>query len=165
MPSLKLKPWERRSRNEEQFEAELKKRGISYEYEPETMVLMPSCNGTDGKIGSTTYTPDYKLTFPNGKVMWIEVKGFARAADLLKNKLADWYITNKRQQGYMMVSQFGTKSRGTWGWYRYSQCNVLSRIDKAIKKGVDMTVGKNKIDPRTVHPDDFWTWLDKWVAQ
>lgn len=65
MPSVKLKPGERRSENERFFEAELKRRGIVYEYEPTTFILMPAQQGTEGIIPAITYTPDYKLTINN----------------------------------------------------------------------------------------------------
>lgn len=166
MPSLKLASHLRRSHNEEVFESQLKRirPDIKCEYEPETFVLFPNLPGTDGMIGAITYTPDYKLTFPNGKVMWVEVKGFARAADHIKDKLADWYITNKLKQGYIMATQFGSKRRGTWGWFRYSQSGVVSRIDKAIKNGTKLTVGKNKVDPKEMfnNLNDFWAWLKVW---
>lgn len=166
MPSLKLKPWQRRSRNEEQFEAELKKRNIKYTYEPRSFELMPNMKGTDGMIGAITYTPDFKLEFPNGKVLWVEVKGFARAADMIKDKLADWYITNKLGEGYIMVTQYGAIKRGTKDWFRYSQSNVLSRIDNAIKDGKTITVGKSQIDPYKMfdNQQNFWQWLEEWVG-
>lgn len=152
MPSVKLQPGQRRSENEIQFEAELKRRGIQYEYEPETFTLMPTLEGTDGRIPAITYTPDYKITI-NGKVIWIEVKGFARGADLLINRLADWYFTKKRNEMYLMVSQFGSLETGTKGWYRYSQKGAVSNIKRGILKKT-IKWDKDKTSLR-----DLWTWL------
>lgn len=68
MPSVKLQPGQRRSENEINFERELQKRGIKYEYEPKTFVLMPTQEGTEGRIPAITYTPDYRIEL-NGKVI------------------------------------------------------------------------------------------------
>lgn len=133
MPTVKLEAWERRSRTERYFENELKKRNIKYSYEPITVVLIPELKGTFGTHAATTYTPDFKLEI-DGKIIWVETKGFARARDHLIFKLADWFFT-KRGESYIVVGHFGAKTYGTRGFYRYKYKNVISRFDKWIKKG------------------------------
>lgn len=155
MPSVKLAAGERRSLNEVQFEAELKRRGIKYSYEPETFTLMPTQPGTDGRIPAITYTPDYRLEI-NGKILWIEVKGFARGADLLINRLADWYFTVKRKEAYLMVSQFGSWETGTKSWYRYSQKAAVSNIKRGI---LEKTIHWDKDNTKL---KDLWTWLEEY---
>lgn len=151
---MKLQPGQRRSENEINFERELQKRGIKYEYEPKTFVLMPTQEGTEGRIPAITYTPDYRIEL-NGKVIWVEVKGFARGADLLINRLADWYFTKKRNELYLMVSQFGSLETGTKGWYRYSQKAAVSNIKRGILK---KTIHWDKNNTRL---KDLWAWLDE----
>ena len=145
----KLKAGQRRSQTEREFEAGLNKRGYTYEYEPKTFTMIPELTGTLGKISKTTYTPDFKI-MKNNKVIWIEVKGFARGADHLKFKLADWYFQKKGEE-FLVCGIFGTLKRGTKGTYSYSAKRQISRIEKQIDKG-------KKPDKL---PESFWTVLEE----
>ena len=131
MPSIKLKPGQRRSQNEYNFESELKKRNIKYEYEPETIIIFPEFRHYWGKVSPITYTPDYKLYY-NGRVIWVEVKGFARAEDFIKEKLAAKYFADKGEI-FTMVSNFGTYETGTKAFYRYNKRSVVTTAIRRIK--------------------------------
>ena len=153
MPTKKLAYGERRSLNEKQFEAELNKRFIEYKYEPKTFTIIPPREGTFGLTSAVTYTPDFHIMY-KGTPIWIEVKGYARAEDLLKLKIADaWFKHNN--QLFVVVSQFGTQKSGTKGWYRYTKKGAVARAKSNILSG----------QSKSFNTDNLWTELDKLIEK
>lgn len=72
----------------------------SWEYEPETFVFH------NIKRGTTSYLPDFKITYPDGRIEYVEIKGFMDTRSKTKlNRMAKYYpnativlIQNKEYQ-------------------------------------------------------------------
>ena len=97
------------SKWEEQYNSmlELKYRAceiLAYEYESITFRLAPK----------TTYTPDFLVVLPNGKIQIHEVKGFAREDAIIKFKVAaqqnPWFefimVKKSKNEGWVEMLHF-----------------------------------------------------------
>lgn len=61
-----------------------------WEFEPHTFVFSGISRG------SVCYTPDFKITYPDGSVEWLEVKGWERSRDRTKwKRMASHYPSIK----------------------------------------------------------------------
>ena len=68
------------------------KRGeiVKLELQPK-FTLIPSFKGKDGKTEkSVNYTADFRLTYPDGHVVIVEVKGYKTRDYVIRRKLFKW---------------------------------------------------------------------------
>ena len=116
------------SRWEEQYNnmLELKYRAseiLAYEYESITFRLAPK----------TTYTPDFLVVLPDGKVQIHEVKGFAREDAIIKFKVAaqqnPWFefimVKKSKTEGWVEMLHFNST---------YPQTEIISVTDHHPQK-------------------------------
>ena len=114
--------WEEQYRNM----LELKYRAceiLAYEYESITFRLAPK----------TTYTPDFLVVLPNGKIQIHEVKGFAREDAIIKFKVAaqqnPWFefimVKKSKNEGWVEMLHFNRT---------YPQTEIISVTDHHPQK-------------------------------
>ena len=116
------------SKWEEQYNSmlELKYRAceiLAYEYESITFRLAPK----------TTYTPDFLVVLPDGKVQIHEVKGFAREDAIIKFKVAaqqnPWFefimVKKSKTEGWVEMLHFNST---------YPQTEIISVTDHHPQK-------------------------------
>ena len=114
--------WEEQYRNM----LELKYRAceiLAYEYESITFRLAPK----------TTYTPDFLVVLPNGKIQIHEVKGFAREDAIIKFKVAaqqnPWFefimVKKSKTEGWVEMLHFNRT---------YPQTEIISVTDHHPQK-------------------------------
>jgi len=114
--------WEEQYRNM----LELKYRAceiLAYEYESITFRLAPK----------TTYTPDFLVVLPNGKIQIHEVKGFAREDAIVKFKVAaqqnPWFefimVKKSKTEGWVEMLHFNST---------YPQIEIISVTDHHPQK-------------------------------
>ena len=114
--------WEEQYRNM----LELKYRAceiLAYEYESITFRLAPK----------TTYTPDFLVVLPNGKIQIHEVKGFAREDAIIKFKVAaqqnPWFefimVKKSKTEGWVEMLHFNIT---------YPQTEIISVTDHHPQK-------------------------------
>ena len=114
--------WEEQYRNM----LELKYRAceiLAYEYESITFRLAPK----------TTYTPDFLVVLPDGKVQIHEVKGFAREDAIIKFKVAaqqnPWFefimVKKSKNEGWVEMLHFNST---------YPQTEIISVTDHHPQK-------------------------------
>lgn len=95
--------------------------GMEYKFQPETIILIEGFKGSLKNWKDSAYTPDFELTIEGVKVI-IEIKGFMRADNSLKHKLADLYYSAE-DTAYFVLKWKGKISDGTKGFYDYSNPN------------------------------------------
>ena len=96
---------------------------LAYEYESITFRLAPK----------TTYTPDFLVVLPNGKIQIHEVKGFAREDAIIKFKVAaqqnPWFefimVKKSKTEGWVEMLHFNST---------YPQTEIISVTDHHNKK-------------------------------
>lgn len=63
---------------------------VNLELQPK-FILIPAFKGKDGKTEkSVHYTADFKLTYPDGHVVVVEVKGYKTRDYVIRRKLFKW---------------------------------------------------------------------------
>jgi hypothetical protein len=62
------------------------------------------------KKGTVSYTPDFRLTYANGKQIWVEVKGFLKAQDKTKIKRFKKYYPEEASRLCAIVSSRTSKT-------------------------------------------------------
>ena len=96
---------------------------LAYEYESITFRLAPK----------TTYTPDFLVVLPNGKIQIHEVKGFAREDAIIKFKVAaqqnPWFefimVKKSKTEGWVEMLHFNST---------YPQTEIISVTDHHPQK-------------------------------
>lgn len=96
---------------------------LAYEYESITFRLAPK----------TTYTPDFLVVLPNGKIQIHEVKGFAREDAIIKFKVAaqqnPWFefimVKKSKTEGWVEMLHFNST---------YPNTEIISVTDHHNKK-------------------------------
>lgn len=64
---------------------------VELELQPK-FTLIPSFKGKDGKTErSVCYTADFRLTYPGGRVVVVEVKGYKTRDYVLRRKMFKWF--------------------------------------------------------------------------
>ena len=64
---------------------------VKLELQPK-FTLIPSFKGRDGKTErSVCYTADFRLTYPDGRVVVVEVKGYKTRDYVLRRKMFKWF--------------------------------------------------------------------------
>lgn len=135
-----------RSPEERYFAIELEKRNIPYLYEPQSYTLVKGANTHYASYRDTTYTPDFSFVWEDRKII-VEIKGYARGDNSLRQKLADIYF-NEQGIEYYVIRLKGKKKDNTKGFYFYkdktqsgnkSKRAVLSQLDRQFftKIGID----------------------------
>ena len=120
-----LKKLSEGSQNEQIFAKCLELLHIPYEYEPETINILPSQKGTLGLYNPVRYTPDFKINV-RGKTLMIETKGFMRGNDALRCRLADVYYKNKGIL-YLVINQAGIIGKNNKNFYLYKSKGIAKR--------------------------------------
>lgn len=121
-----------RSPDERFFAIELEKRDIPYLYEPRSYTLIKGADTHYASYRDTTYTPDFSFVWGDRKII-VEIKGFARGDNSLRQKLADIYF-NEQGIEYYVLRLKGKIKDNTKGFYFYKD-NTKAGIKsvKAIK--------------------------------
>lgn len=92
-----------RSKYEAKIAEQLTNLGLDWEYEPETLRYVPPV---------CTYTPDFRINYPNGKTEYIEVKGYLDP--LSRNKMLcvkQQYPNLNFSFHFMRDNKLGSKSK------------------------------------------------------
>jgi hypothetical protein len=83
---------------------------VRYEYEPDTLALSERLP----KKNRCSFTPDWKVTFPDGAVEYHEVKGFMEADAYIKLKWAIerhpqfvFILATRQRKGRWRIQEFG----------------------------------------------------------
>ncbi len=106
-----------RSKDEKLFAKELEKRNIPFQFEKRKFVLLEGKKTNYSNYRQSTYTPDFIFEYDN-RVIVVEIKGFSRGDNTLKNKLAD-YMINEEGMEYYVVKLAGTIKDNTRDFYFY----------------------------------------------
>lgn len=80
--------------------------GAKIEYEPETFLFTPF----GIKRGTLSYMPDFRITYPNGDVVLVEVKGFLTTQDATKLRRFKKYYPDRFAQLQAMVGSEKSKA-------------------------------------------------------
>lgn len=109
------------SEDEYIFAQRLNELGIDGNFNQDTFVVHNAFNGSLKAYRNATYTPDFIFHYKN-EIYVIEVKGFKRGDNSLKNRLADQVFTNMGYK-YFVLKWKGSVRQGTKGFYEYSNAN------------------------------------------
>ena len=112
------------SKDEYEFAKACIENGISFTFQPDKVSLIEGFQGSLKNYRDTTYTADFDT--PYGIV---EIKGFMRADNSLKHKLADKYYSD-RDIKYFVLKWKGSIKEGTKGFYPYSWSQFKTIKDK-----------------------------------
>lgn len=108
-----------RSLDEELFAEMLINYGITrFEYEPKTYTLIEGKKTAYSNYKDTTYTPDFEFKY-GGRHIVVEVKGYQRGDNGLKNKMASLYFEERGIEYYVVRLQ-GRIKDGTKNFYFYN---------------------------------------------
>lgn len=116
------------SENERVFHEMCLIKGLDVKFEPHTIDLIPSAEGTMGRLKPTQYTPDFSLTIGERKII-IEVKGLMRGRDAIISKLADIFYASKGIE-YYVINQSGLVKNGNKNYYPYRSKGISNRGQK-----------------------------------
>jgi hypothetical protein len=68
-----------------------RKQLVKLELQPKFTLIPAFTNWAGKKVKPITYKPDFKLTYPGGRVVIIEVKGFRTRDYQLRRKLFEYF--------------------------------------------------------------------------
>lgn len=114
--------------DEYEFAKRLNELGIDGSFNEDTFVVHNAFNGSLKAFRDMRYTPDF-IFHHKGEIHVVEVKGFMRADNSIKHRLADQVFTNMGYK-YHVLKYKGSVKDGTKGFYDYSNANFDKFIDK-----------------------------------
>ena len=103
----------------------------SFEYEPEKFELISKFRFQGKSYQAMTYTPDFKIYYPDGFIEYVEVKGHLTNEAKLKNKLFRWHLSNNNPKaGYIILSRSLKYGNIDNEWIEYEELQKLRKKNK-----------------------------------
>lgn len=104
-------------------------------YEPEKFELIPKFTLNGKSVRATTYTPDFRLIWKDGREEFIEVKGFMTEQALLKVKMFQYVLSNQRENSSFRILSKSYKYGVIEGtWIEYHDLKKLQKKNKKTKE-------------------------------
>ena len=98
---------------------------INFSLQPRK-VLIPSFKKYGKTIRALTYTPDFFVEYADGRKVYVDVKGFATQASLLRKKLFDYIYPDLTLIWLTKNKTYGDK----YGWIDKDELESIKRKNK-----------------------------------
>lgn len=110
---------------------EMKERGevVKFILQPK-LTLIPSYKKYGRTIAAITYTPDFLVIYPDGKEVYVDVKGFATDASILRKKIFDYIYPELTLIWLVKNRAYGDK----YGWINEDELKKIISKNKKVSK-------------------------------